>query len=823
MLLSKTVRGYWLILLIIFAFASPALGQGVKRIVIIKLDGVPGYFIDKYVRVRDPKTGRSTLPWFEEVFYKNGTRVPNFYSRGMSLSGPAWGQIDTGQHLQIKGNVEFDRYTLRTYDYLGLMPFYTKAALKKAADTTAAQVLDELQIPLLSDMFPYKEQYTANQLYQRGVNWAGVGAGFINVFPRDKRDLIDEWTMGFSFRDATVDQNERDIVGKLTKRPEVDYYDYYNGAFDHVSHHNSDNASRVKALQKIDQAVGRIWTAIQSSSRADETALVVVSDHGFNSEEGVYSQGFNLVRLLGSREGGAHHVVTKRRLMLDYSLKGINPYVPIIRTQSDESYYLKGENEDYPTALLDFDGNERSSLHLRNSDLNELHILLKELRSGGHKADIRKAAIDEFFRVIDANREEWSQTSADLKDELAALHRYNLEQAKVVAALPEKSTPEDIAAGEDKKVRRIRSLYEMSVDEETSYTAYVQTLDRLLSLDRKTDLSKIKIEDVIARGAMGERNSLYEMQNYIVGEADGGLTLGEDGKLDLDKSFARVNYFDRLKRQTVRNNVQSKIGSVPIDFVATRIPLAAFAGSIREAVGMGGDPILLYGGVDKQVLLLSRTDANGTLYFKYLPVAGIAEDSDGKVRFQTKPISSGYPLKFYEDPAFAIPADARATWFAEWHSELEWLRASHRATYSDAIIALNEQMDLHELPSDEPADADAKLIRRFRERQRHLTEADLLILANNHWNFDVRGFNPGGNHGSFFRVSTNSTFMLAGGSATSIPKGLAVDEPYDSLSVMPTILALMGRIDSQNEPDAELKKLGYRKFPGRVVKEVLTR
>ena len=96
-------------------------------------------------------------------------------------------------------------------------------------------------------------------------------------------------------------------------------------------------------------------------------------------------------------------------------------------------------------------------------------------------------------------------------------------------------------------------------------------------------------------------------------------------------------------------------------------------------------------------------------------------------------------------------------------------------------------------------------------------------MANNHWNFDVRGFNPGGNHGSFFRVSTNSTFMLAGGAATCIPKGLAVDEPYDSLSVMPTILALMGRIDSQNEPDDQLKKLGYRKFPGRVVKEVLTR
>ena len=52
----------------------------------------------------------------------------------------------------------------------------------------------------------------------------------------------------------------------------------------------------------------------------------MVSDHGFNTDEKIYSQGYNLVKLLGSRAGGGHHVVTKRRLMLDYSIKGINPW-----------------------------------------------------------------------------------------------------------------------------------------------------------------------------------------------------------------------------------------------------------------------------------------------------------------------------------------------------------------------------------------------------------------------------------------------------------------------------------------------------------------
>ena len=79
--------------------------------------------------------------------------------------------------------------------------------------------------------------------------------------------------------------------------------------------------------------------------------MIVVSDHGFNTDERVISQGFNLVKLLGSSEGGGHHVVTKRRLLLDYSLKGINPFVPPITTTSSQSYYLKGQSELYPTAL----------------------------------------------------------------------------------------------------------------------------------------------------------------------------------------------------------------------------------------------------------------------------------------------------------------------------------------------------------------------------------------------------------------------------------------------------------------------------------------
>jgi hypothetical protein len=51
--------------------------------------------------------------------------------------------------------------------------------------------------------------------------------------------------------------------------------------------------------------------------------------------------------------------------------------------------------------------------------------------------------------------------------------------------------------------------------------------------------------------------------------------------------------------------------------------------------------------------------------------------------------------------------------------------------------------------------------------------------------------------------------MLAGGAETGIPHKLVVEEPYDSLSFVPTILKLMGL-----PPETP-------RLPGRVIQELL--
>jgi hypothetical protein len=798
---SKLVTRNFFLLLALLFFSSPSLAAA-KRVVVVKVDGLPHAAVERFVRERDRRTGKSVLPWFEHVFYERGTRLSNFYVRGMSLSGPSWSLLDTGQHLQIKGNVEFDRYTLHSYDYLNFIPFWIANVGGVRVDMPGPELLDELGIPLLADAYPYDERYMSFQLYQRGNRWTTLQRGLVNaVTSRGVRDFVDEWnTIGVGGRDILNAQQERELIEKL-QDPRVRYLDFYSTDFDHAAHHNRDRATQLAALKELDALVGRLWVAIQKTPQAAETALVLVSDHGTNSDERVYSQGYNLVKLLGSAEGGGHHVVTKRRLLSDYALKSIYPLIPLIYTTTEESFYLKGQSTSYPTALVDFDGNERASIHLRDSDLNLLHILLLELRRDRLSEPLRRAARDAFFDTLDRRRPGWRRTFEELREELGALRGLIERQRRIVEAQPKKFTKAD----------------------ERKYTAYAQQLANLLALDReRLTPARVRVEDLLAPGAMGDANSIHELQNYVVGPAPGGLALAPDGTLDMEKSFRRVNYFDLLGRVSVINNVQPGIGSRPVDFVAARVPAEAIRAALGEDL-RADEVIWLYGGRERQALVLARTGAG--LSLRYLPVSDLRQGADGRVTFARAAWGAGAPLKLWEDARLNVPDGmSREEWLSGWHTDLEWLRAAHRTLYSNAVVGLHEQLGRHVT---ETTDADApglaedeRLLRRFRRRQRELVETDLLIFANNHWNFDVRGFNPGGNHGSLFRVSTHSTLMLAGGERAGVPRGLAVEEPYDSLSFMPTLLALTGQIEDGTRPVPALWRLGYRRFPGRLVREI---
>jgi arylsulfatase A-like enzyme len=809
-----------LLLLPVVAFSQ------VKRVVVIKVDGLPNDLTNRFVKERDPRTGKSQLPWMDHIFYQGGTRLSNFYVRGMSLSAPSWSTLDSGQHLQVKGNVEFDRYTLHAYDYLNFIPFYLKSAAGARIDMPGAEVLDSLGVPLLADAFAHEDRYIGFQLYQRGMRFNTLREALQRNFMKHPRQLLDEWTMGLDMRTPFFDQMERELIEKLNN-PRTKYLDLYISAFDHTAHHNRDWQSHMATMKDIDRVIGRIWAAIQKSPLPEETAMILVSDHGFNTDERIYSQGYNLVKFLGTTQGGGHHVVTKRRLMLGYSLKGINFLVPLINTTTDDSYYLKGQSTSYPTALLDFDGNERAAIHLRNSELNLLHILFQQLQRNDLSPALRSAVIDAFFKIIDSRRAHWRQNLSELDEELAALRHRIAEQTRLWESQPKKFTPAEIELGYDDQKTRIYARLEKWASQEKEYVAYSNTLKALLSLDRDRFLpEKIKIEDFIARNAMGERNTIHQLQNYIVGIAPGGLIVDPDGALNMSKSFVRVDYFPVLHNISVKNNPQRQVPNKPIDMIAIRVPSELVTRRLNET-GLLDDVVWVYGGADKQALVLARQTGDGTLSLRYQPIKNLKQDASGEVTFEVAPWQPGLPFRLFEDEKLAVDPGSRQSWLSGWHTDREWLRAAHETKYSNAVVGIYEAMAQHALDRlslNEPGITSVeRLWRRFATRQRALVEPDLQLVANDHWNFDVRGFNPGGNHGSFFRISTHSILMISGGDKTGIPRATVIDEPYDGLTFVPTVLALTGQLQEDNNPVPQLREKGFRRFPGKPVEELLDR
>src|ERR1051325_5801891 len=76
------------------SYAAIAPAPRARRLVLIKIDGLPQRLVDEFVNETHPATGKSRLPWVRHVFYDQGTRLSNFYVRGMSLSAPSWSLLD---------------------------------------------------------------------------------------------------------------------------------------------------------------------------------------------------------------------------------------------------------------------------------------------------------------------------------------------------------------------------------------------------------------------------------------------------------------------------------------------------------------------------------------------------------------------------------------------------------------------------------------------------------------------------------------------------------------------------------------------------------
>jgi hypothetical protein len=379
-----------------------------------------------------------------------------------------------------------------------------------------------------------------------------------------------------------------------------------------------------------------------------------------------------------------------------------------------------------------------------------------------------------------------SDDLAELDGRIEALQKQIDAQQKRVNAQPKKKwTKEQISLGLDKDARRDGVRLGSWRAERKAYGEYVAVIWRLLDLKPADfDPGKFKISELIPPKSLGPLNSYWDVRHYVTGRAPGGLVTAGDGSLDWERSFQTVDYLSALRSISVRNNVQPGLAPKPVDFIAVRIRREKLT-TLPAEDQPDRDAVLIWSDAAHQALILARGND-----LRYLPV------TEDLIPTRLEP---GLPLELFEDPQLNISGNDRETWLGQWHDERAWLNAVHRTRYSNGIISLTEELlD----PPGPPSTPD-----RYSQRKAQLRRTDMLVLANDHWNFNVRGFNPGGNHGSFLRQSTHSVLLFAGGKDTGIPPGVRVETPYDSLSFVPTVLDLMGR----SEPD----------LPGPVIQELV--
>lgn len=806
----------YLLLVVILTLASPP-SWASHRLVILKFDGLPADFIERFVREENPATGRSYLPWIHRVFYQDGVIFENFYVRGLSESCPSWTMLATGQHQSLKSNVEMDRATGRVEDYLNTILTQIETFIGRRVSPRPVEILDELDIPLLEDAYDFENQRAGLELIRRGTSWLALAKGGKEHFGLSSADdLLLRLLRGADTHSSFDAGNEKHLLDNLPN-PQIEYLSAYFTVFDHNVHPDNSPDTLRQVAKTLDGIIGRIYTAVKESPRADDTLLVVVSDHGMNTHSDRYSQGFNLVTYFTRGDWGGHHVLTKRANLHDFQFRSLKFYATSFVNASRDSFYLKGQTQ-YPTLFIDYDGNERAGLHFRNSDVNLLHLLLIEMKKK-HAPAVAQALKDKFFEVIDAYRPAWTKELQEINEELAAIER--VLAIRTSALQGRKATTYQAQLQIRDEQARLKNLHEYR----QQYQEYHRRLASLLSLRKETFVpSRVKIEDLIRPRTFGPRNSIYQLQNYIVGWSDRGITLTPDGRLDEEASLRRINYLKLLTSHRVLNNVQPGVSPHPVDFLAIPIPYEAIAQAVRGTdLDTGEDVIWLYRSEDHQALIVARKRSTPTerVWLKYVPIARLRQSAEGMITFDRIHPQPSLPLRLWEDPHFAVEGD-RAAWFDAFHSDTEWLAATHRTTYGIAVVALHEYFDtsylsvLDPLPDEAP---DEVLLKRFLKRRRLNSRHDLEVFANNLWNFNIRDFNPGGNHGGLRRSSTRSVLMMWGGREIRLKSGYRVITPYDSLMVVPTLMELVGLTHQGRLPE-RLQRRGFRPFPGPIAWEI---
>lgn len=834
------------------------------RLVQIKVDGLSPLLVDallhpddpeKLARLPDPEgfrraialwrlyAGREDLlPNFRRYFYQQGVRAQNMFAATMTLSAASWSIIDTGQPSVLKKHMVFSRQNGYLRSHLDGFRDTLEIIFRDAHKTSALWHLDQAGVSLLLDAFnPLRTYVTPQLLYRQrpapyltdlGKTWLSGGEKFSRphkvlgqhlgrrATSMDKPDFGEEYAA-----DHLADMIlARDFTG-------AEQYDYLSTIFygiDHQQHVDPNPENLVFRLMRLDRRLGRVFAAIEKSQRREETVLVLVSDHGSEYEPGKINLSFPLTKALRDPLLGGHTVST---VMAENAARAITTSIPGVDFprvyESLFSPYGKrrhGGEDDYVTAFVDNFGNARAEIHLRNNDLNRLHLLLLA-RPAVSK---RRLSVEDETRLRQRLRETLDALRGWLQREREAYWDYHTAVRDWLPPLKKRQDPywRDVAA---------RLKRELARD-----ARQLQVLDNLWDLGQAEDpLAWLKkhhpdVSELIPKKYFGPRNSLYQLSHYTLGLDENWnwieTTLNHRGEP------VPMNYFEILTRYHVDNPADSGEPN-PFGLVVSIVPVEAVEQAGRTQGWWKPDvpvqqALWILSGVQTdvrrggQALLLEAADGR----LRYLPLRWLRLQPDGSVELERA--FDLDPLGLLGDPAFQTPGgEPAAGWLERFHWPKDWLVASAETLYSNAVIVFADIMRTNALHFIDNPEFQANLtgFSSAEMKQRYLhglrwkyasEEPELRVWSSHLWNFSSKTYTSGGSHGGLPPYVSRVAFYVWGGPKTGIAAGLALDEPCTTLDVVPTVAAALRLLDDEGrlirQPGA-VRERSFLPFPGRVL------
>lgn len=836
-----------------------------KRLVLLKSDGLPpdllaavsfperddlmerlpyADYLRPAIAAYQRRTGRRLLlPNIRKYFFDEGVFVENMYSTTLTLSAAAWAVIDTGQPSVIKGHAAFSRDTCYFRSYLDGFRDALDAVRRQGEKNTVVWQLDQVGVSHLLDAYDPDRTWTGVQILRRignrellleaGRRWLDNGEdGFGNIV----RSHLSRLVTGIDYSEFNQEINAFMTARKILERDlsGAERHDYITPLFtlmDHQQHVDPHPRNLIHWLVKLDRVVGEAFESVEKSRRRDETVVALVSDHGSEIEPGKVAFSFPITRVFRTPQFGGHTVKT---LLVESAWSALSTPIPGIDFprvyESDFSPYGEKQNPrfgegGYVTAVLDNFGNSRATVHLRNNDLNRLHLLLMRLREQP-RDPARYGRLRQLFRETLDRTRQW------LESDLRLFEDYH-------------EASKDFASHLDDKADRYSRDVAWRLARETERDApQLAALKRLLAIRFESDkgglffddvfTAPFRIEDFIPKGYLGLANSVHQLSHYTVG-LDDDLNWVET-TVDPQGRPVPMNYFEIMSNYRAANAPANGRRN-PFDVIVKKVP----AEQIRPALLSHG---FLSGGERLRNVLWVKSTARGNPRkggealiveardgrLKYLPVKDLEQGADSSFEFAEA--DDRDPLALLAGDGFEpVGGGPRLRWMRAFHPLRQWLRATYMTEYANAVTMF---VDIFNDPVPEFVDnpdfqkyliyfSSEEMKQRYLRglKRKHASlQPDLIVWAEELWNYNSKARTSGGTHAGLRPMVARTTFLAWGGDDTGVARGKTVSEPALTLDFVPTLLQAVGMLDSENRvirDPLSIPERPFLPFPGQVV------